>query len=39
MELQWWNWPEERIAQNIEAIKSGSIDKLKGISVQVSYTA
>lgn len=27
MEMQWWNWPEERIAQSIEAIRSGCIDK------------
>lgn len=28
-ELQWWNWPKEKIAQNIEAIKSGCIERLQ----------
>ena len=27
-ELQWWNWPRERIARNIPAIQSGHIDQL-----------
>lgn len=27
--LQWWNWPKERIAQNIDAIKSGSVERLQ----------
>lgn len=29
MELQWWDWPEEKIAQNIHAIKSGYIGQLR----------
>ncbi len=27
-ELKWWNWPKEKIAQNIEAIKLGNIISL-----------
>lgn len=29
LEIQWWNWSEERIAQNIGAIQSGCIEFLK----------
>lgn len=29
LEIQWWNWSEERIARNIGAIQSGNIEKLK----------
>lgn len=29
VELQWWNWPENRIRQNIEAIQSGRMEDLK----------
>lgn len=29
MEIQWWNWSEERIARNIGAIQSGNIEQLK----------
>lgn len=29
LELKWWNWPVEKIAQNIEAIKAGKPEKLK----------
>lgn len=29
LELQWWDWSKERIAQNIGAIKSGCIKRLK----------
>lgn len=29
LEIEWWNWPEERIAENIAAIKSGRIEELK----------
>ena len=29
LELKWWNWPIERISQNIEAIKTGRLDKMK----------
>ena len=29
LELQWWDWPEERIARNIGAIQSGQADALK----------
>ena len=28
LELKWWDWPKERIAQNITAIQSGAIEKL-----------
>ena len=27
--LKWWDWPEERIAQNLDAIQSGHLDWLK----------
>ena len=29
MELQWWDWPEEKIAQNIHVIKSGYVEQLR----------
>lgn len=29
LELKWWDWPKERIRQNITAIQSGDIDRLK----------
>lgn len=29
MELQWWDWPEEKIAQNIHSIKSGYVEQLR----------
>ncbi|GAA0805707.1 CatB-related O-acetyltransferase [Faecalicatena orotica] len=28
LELKWWDWPKERITQNITAIQSGAIEKL-----------
>ena len=28
-ELQWWNWPEERIQANLSAIQSGRLDQIK----------
>lgn len=27
-ELNWWDWPKDQIAQNIEAIQSGDIERL-----------
>ncbi len=29
LELRWWDWPEERIAQNIQAIQTGRLDQLQ----------
>lgn len=29
LELKWWDWPAERIARNIEAIKSGEAGRLR----------
>ena len=29
LDLRWWDWDEEKIARNIEAIQSGNIDLLK----------
>ncbi len=29
LEIQWWNWSEERIERNIGAIQSGNIEQLK----------
>jgi len=26
--LKWWNWPEERIRQNIHYLQNGALDKL-----------
>lgn len=31
LEIQWWNWSEERIARNIGAIQSGNIEQLKQV--------
>ena len=28
LELRWWDWPEERIAANLEAIQSGDLESL-----------
>ncbi len=28
LEIKWWEWPEERIRENIKAIQSGDIDRL-----------
>lgn len=29
LELQWWNWPENRIKENMDVIQSGRIKDLK----------
>lgn len=29
LKIEWWNWSDERIKQNIDAIKSGDVDRLK----------
>lgn len=29
LEMKWWNWSKEKIAQNISAIQSGCIEQLK----------
>ena len=29
MELKWWEWPDEKIKENLPAIQSGSINELK----------
>ena len=28
-EMQWWDWPEEKIKSNLSAIQSGNINMLK----------
>lgn len=28
LELRWWDWPRERIARNIGAIRSGDVDRM-----------
>ena len=28
-ELKWWDWPEERIAQNLHAIQAGELNELR----------
>lgn len=32
LELKWWNWPEELIKQNIHAIQTGDLKRLKEMS-------
>lgn len=29
LEMKWWDWPKERIADKIGAIQSGRVDELK----------
>ena len=29
LDIQWWNWSDEKIAKNIKAIKTGKIDELQ----------
>ena len=29
LDMQWWNWPNDKIAHNIKAIQAGKIDKLQ----------
>lgn len=29
LEIRWWDWPEEKIARNIQALQSGDIRKLE----------
>jgi len=29
LELQWWDWPRDKIAENIAAIQTGQIDKIQ----------
>lgn len=29
LELKWWDWPTEKIAQNIQAIQAGELDALR----------
>lgn len=29
LKIKWWDWPEEAIAHNIQAIQSGRVDRLK----------
>lgn len=29
LELKWWDWPMDKISQNIQFIKSGNIEKIK----------
>ena len=29
LSLRWWDWPEERIAANLEAIQSGCLERLR----------
>lgn len=31
LEIQWWNWSREKIAQNMEAIQSGNIEQMRRI--------
>lgn len=29
LQIKWWDWPKERIAENMDAIKAGRIEQLK----------
>ena len=29
LEIKWWDWPQDRIMRNIDAIQSGQLEKLK----------
>lgn len=29
LDLKWWDWPIEKISENIEFIKSADLEKLK----------
>ena len=29
LELRWWDWPEERIRANLDAIQSGQLDQIR----------
>lgn len=31
LDLQWWNWSKKQIADNIDTIKAGKLEELKGI--------
>lgn len=35
LKMKWWDWPEEKIAQNIQAIKSGDIAQLAHYSIKL----
>ena len=32
LEIKWWNWSKEQIAENINAIQTGDIEKLRGFT-------
>ena len=32
LEIKWWNWSKEQIAENIGAIQTGDIEKLRGFT-------
>ncbi len=27
--IKWWDWPQDRIMRNIDAIQSGQLDEIK----------
>lgn len=29
LDMQWWNWPKEKIARNINAIQAGQITRIR----------
>lgn len=31
LRLQWWNWPPEKIFENLDALCSGDLDKIKAV--------
>lgn len=37
LEIKWWNWSKERIAENIDAIQSGCIQRLELFAPENTY--
>ena len=31
LDLKWWDWPEEKIARSLPAIRAGDLKKLSGL--------
>jgi virginiamycin A acetyltransferase len=35
LQLQWWNWPIEKITQNIPILSSNNVEKLKSLAINL----
>lgn len=35
LKMKWWDWPEEKIAQNVQAIKSGNVAQIAHYSIKL----